>query len=188
MSQARPRLRPDLRYKSHADHHCLSSWNPATGRGRTRVPDPRRRRPPQPDRSERWPRRINVNFSEQAYRTLDGLAKQSGKSMSDVLRWRIHLSTEQRAPERSVEVGDWTTLTERAQGPAALEGERGPAMGGIPPDDRGERQHSQRQGQVRARLPQPMARRRLEQQEQLDDAAVPRHLGTRVQGPATLKV
>jgi len=28
----------------------------------------------------------------------------------------------------------------------------------------------------------------LEQQEQLDDAAVPRHLDTRVQGPATLKV
>ena len=36
-------------------------------------------------------RRVNVNFSEQAYETLEDLAARSGKSMSDVLREAIAL-------------------------------------------------------------------------------------------------
>lgn len=36
-------------------------------------------------------RRVNVNFSEQAYETLEELAARSGKSMSDVLREAIAL-------------------------------------------------------------------------------------------------
>jgi hypothetical protein len=35
--------------------------------------------------------RVNVNFSEQAYQTLQDLATQSGKSMSEVLREAIAL-------------------------------------------------------------------------------------------------
>jgi hypothetical protein len=37
------------------------------------------------------PRRVNVNFSEQAYQTLEDLARRSGKSMSEVLREAIAL-------------------------------------------------------------------------------------------------
>ncbi len=36
-------------------------------------------------------RRVNVNFSDQAYETLEELARRSGKSMSDVLREAIAL-------------------------------------------------------------------------------------------------
>jgi hypothetical protein len=36
-------------------------------------------------------RRVNVNFSDQAYRTLEELAARSGKSMSEVLREAIAL-------------------------------------------------------------------------------------------------
>jgi hypothetical protein len=36
-------------------------------------------------------RRVNVNFSDQAYETLERLAHQTGKSMSDVLRDAIAL-------------------------------------------------------------------------------------------------
>jgi hypothetical protein len=36
-------------------------------------------------------RRVNVNFSESAYRTLEELAKEKGKTMSEVLRDAISL-------------------------------------------------------------------------------------------------
>lgn len=36
-------------------------------------------------------KRVNVNFSDQAYRTLENLASSSGKSMSEVLREAIAL-------------------------------------------------------------------------------------------------
>jgi hypothetical protein len=36
-------------------------------------------------------RRVNVNFSEQAYQTLEDLARRSGKSMSEILREAIAL-------------------------------------------------------------------------------------------------
>ena len=36
-------------------------------------------------------RRVNVNFSDQAYRTLEALATRTGRSMSDVLRDAIQL-------------------------------------------------------------------------------------------------
>jgi hypothetical protein len=36
-------------------------------------------------------RRVNVNFSESAYRTLEDLADRKGKSMSEVLRDAIAL-------------------------------------------------------------------------------------------------
>ena len=36
-------------------------------------------------------RRVNVNFSDQAYKTLEGLAEQTGKTMSEVLRDAIAL-------------------------------------------------------------------------------------------------
>lgn len=36
-------------------------------------------------------RRVHVNFSEQAYQTLEDLAAQTGKSMSEVLRDAISL-------------------------------------------------------------------------------------------------
>jgi hypothetical protein len=36
-------------------------------------------------------RRVNVNFSEQAYQTLEDLARASGKSMSEILREAIAL-------------------------------------------------------------------------------------------------
>lgn len=35
--------------------------------------------------------RVNVNFSEQAYQSLEDLARKTGKSMSDVLRDAIAL-------------------------------------------------------------------------------------------------
>lgn len=41
--------------------------------------------------AEKSPRRINVNFSQSAYETLDQLAAQKGKSMSEVLRDAIQL-------------------------------------------------------------------------------------------------
>jgi Arc/MetJ-type ribon-helix-helix transcriptional regulator len=40
---------------------------------------------------DRAVQRVNVNFSEQAYQTLQDLANRSGKSMSDVLREAIAL-------------------------------------------------------------------------------------------------
>jgi hypothetical protein len=48
---------------------------------------------------------------------LDGRSLVGAESMSDVLRWRIHLTTGRCAPERTVDVGDWSTLTEPAHGP-----------------------------------------------------------------------
>jgi Arc/MetJ-type ribon-helix-helix transcriptional regulator len=48
--------------------------------------------PPQyPQRSSGGVQRVNVNFSEQAYQTLQDLASRSGKSMSEVLREAIAL-------------------------------------------------------------------------------------------------
>src|SRR5581483_554753 len=38
-------------------------------------------------------------------------------SMSDVLRWRLHRAAEQRTPERTIPVGDWTALTTPTPGP-----------------------------------------------------------------------
>lgn len=45
------------------------------------------------DRSEKHGRRVNVNFSEQAYQTLEALARLTGRSMSDVLRDAIALKS-----------------------------------------------------------------------------------------------
>jgi hypothetical protein len=39
------------------------------------------------------------------------------ESMSDVLRWRIHYRTDQRSPERTVVVGDWSSLCAPLDGP-----------------------------------------------------------------------
>jgi hypothetical protein len=39
------------------------------------------------------PHRVNVYFSEQAYRTLERLANSSGKTMSEILREAIALKT-----------------------------------------------------------------------------------------------
>lgn len=41
--------------------------------------------------SDEGVRRINVNFSQSAYETLEQLAKQKDKSMSDILRESIQL-------------------------------------------------------------------------------------------------
>src|SRR5439155_14560433 len=43
------------------------------------------------ERAKRRVRRVNVNFSDKAYVTLERLAHQTGKSMSDVLRDAIAL-------------------------------------------------------------------------------------------------
>jgi hypothetical protein len=48
---------------------------------------------------------------------VDGRSLVGAESMSDVLRRRIHLTTGRRTPERTVEVGDWSTLSTPVEGP-----------------------------------------------------------------------
>jgi hypothetical protein len=74
------------------------AWTPDLAGGQTSVPAPRGRWTPEafdaPSLMVEAPRpvrRVNVNFSDQAYETLEVLARRSGKSMSEVLREAIAL-------------------------------------------------------------------------------------------------
>jgi conjugative relaxase-like TrwC/TraI family protein len=47
----------------------------------------------------------------------EGRSLVGAQSMSDVLRWRVPVAAGWRVPERTVNVGDWSTLTEPTPGP-----------------------------------------------------------------------
>ena len=60
--------------------------------------------------------RVNVNFSEQAYRTLESLARQTGTSMSDVLRDAIAPKAWFEATINAYAAGGGAEVEERRDG------------------------------------------------------------------------